>query len=96
MPDAQKIRAVLLAADFREYKIPKKNQHIQSAVGLGFRIQTSELEKRAVHVFHVGKGNGTFLLEYEKALVAAGYLISPSRGGLKVVNKIRTPLDRGK
>jgi hypothetical protein len=92
MPDAKKIQAVLLAADFKQYKIAKK---VQQATA-GFRIQTSELEKRAVHVFHLGKGERAALLKYGMALTAAGYLVTPSRGGLKVANMIRTPIDRGK
>ena len=92
MPNAKKIQDALLAAGCDELKSSRQGRGTRALSG--FRIQTSDLERRALHVFHVGRGNLTALSKYKRVLMAAGYLVSPSRGGLKVMNAVKSSVNR--
>ena len=87
MPDAKKVREVLAGTGYPEYKsYPPKPGQLALEIA-GFRIQVSKLERRSLHVFHVGKGERIAVPQYEKALVTAGYIVTRHRrGGLKVAN----------
>ena len=86
MPDAKKVREVMIAAGFKESKTdpPKVGQAARNHSG--FRIQTLSVEKRFLYVFHLGTWKGAAVSKYERALVAAGYIVTHAREGLKVSN----------
>ena len=61
----------------------------------GFRIHTLGVERRALFVFHIGKGRGKAVSKYEQALVAAGFIVTTERDGLKIANS-KVPMEQGR
>ena len=93
MPDPKKVHDLLTAAGFAPSRtIPQRPGYPAQAIP-GFLIQVSGVERRSLRVFHSGKREKKFLARYEMALVAAGYIVTSQRGGLKVITS-RNPEDR--
>ena len=86
MPDAKKVREVMIAAGFKESKTDPPNVGQAARNHPGFRIQTLSVEKRFLYIFHVGTWKRGAVSKYERALVAAGYVVTRARDGLKVSN----------
>ena len=95
MPDPKKVHDVLTAAGFEQSKASPQKVGQRARDIPGFKIQTLGVERRALYVFHVGKGERIIVPKYERALRAAGYRVDQERRGLRV-ETYRTPLDRGK
>jgi hypothetical protein len=95
MPDPKKVRDVLTAAGFTECKtLPPAAGRVAQSIP-GFRIHTLGVERRALFVFHIGKGRGKAVSKYEQALVAAGYIVTTERDGLKIANS-KVPMEQGR
>ena len=93
MPDEKKVQEVLASAGFAPCKIYKPRAGRAARNIPGYRIQALAVERRALYVFHVGRGEQKAVPEYEKALLAAGYTVTRERGGLRVKTS-RNPADR--
>ena len=86
MPDASRVREVMIAAGFQEAKTDPPTAGQAARNHPVFRIHTLSVERRFLYVFHVGMGNQIEVSKYERALVAAGYIVTHAREGLKVSN----------
>ena len=93
MPDSKKLFDLLTSAGFNPCKVQPPSAALAARTIPGFRIQSSQIERRSVHVFHVGKGERNALAKYERVLIEAGYKVTRHREGLKVMSS-RTPADR--
>jgi hypothetical protein len=87
MPTAKTINEILKSAGCKPSEIVRAAPGRKERNLPGFSIQSAEYERRALNVFHIGRGARSSLALYERALAEAGLAVARKRGGLLVTSR---------
>jgi hypothetical protein len=87
VPAAKTVAEILNSAGCKPSEIVRARAGRPERNLPGYRIQSSEYERRVIHVFHVGRAAKSGLLAYAAALEAAGFVVAKRGDGLRVTSR---------
>ena len=87
MPSARIVKAALVKAGFIESETVRSSAGRKARNISGFRVHARPVERKAVHVFHIGRATRSALASYAAALKEADFVVTAQLGGLKVESR---------